>query len=179
MIIVIEGADLVGKTTVINRLASEIQKSIPLKLEVVIDLDRTCLADIEKAINLTAYSIMSKDEDKVWLVDRFIISALVYSEFLGRKTKLTLKDIQDRDYSIIILGANDPILEERYLERSDIHFSIEQIKKLNNLFFTFFIKNQFNLNNMYYLKNNNQIQLGIIIDFVKNLIVYKNGNRKE
>ena len=173
MIIVIEGADLVGKTTVINRLAAEIQNSIPLKLEVVIDLDSKCVADIEKAINHTAYSIMSKDVDKIWLVDRFIVSALIYSKYLNRPTKLSVKDIIDRDYTIIILGTFETVLVERFTKRHDKHFSIDEIQTLNKLFFNFYTLNLLEINNLHYLINNTQDDLDRIIRYVKKLIMYK------
>ena len=179
MIIVIEGADLVGKTTVINRLAAEIQNSIPLKLEVVIDLDSKCVADIEKAINHTAYSVMSKVEDKIWLVDRFIVSALIYSKYLNRPTKLSVKDIIDRDYNIIILGAFETVLEERYKIKDDKYFSIDAIKTLNKLFFNFYTLNLLKILNLHYLVNNTQDDLDRIIRYVKKLIMYKKNDEKE
>jgi len=174
MIIVIEGADLVGKTTVINRLVSEIPNSIPVKLNVVIGLDRNCVADIERAINLTAYSLMSKDEGKVWLVDRFIISALVYSNFLNRPSKLSVEDIKARKYAIIILGADEHILVKRFKERDDKHFSIGDILLLNKLFFNFYFKNQLKITNLHYLKNNDQDQLKNVIKYTKKLVEYEN-----
>lgn len=170
MIIVIEGTELVGKTTVIDKLHSVISNSIPVKLDVVIDLNRNYVADIEEAINLTAYSIMGKDESKVWLVDRFIVSALIYSKFLDRPCKLSIEDIISRNYTIIILGADDDVLEERYKSRIDKYFSIEQIKKLNKLFFTFFLENKGKIPNLYWKNNCNLSQLSYNIKFIKRLI---------
>ncbi len=168
MIIVIEGADLTGKSTLIRRLCEEIENTIPIKLKPVIDMDHKNVADIEKAINYTAYSVMNKVEDKIWIVDRFILSALIYSEFLNRPTKLSVEDIKKLDYHLIILGSSDDEIRKRFHQREEKHFKIEEIIKLNQLFFLFYLKTD--LRNMYYYENNSQKDAVIMLNFIKTLI---------
>jgi len=159
IIIVIEGADLTGKTTFINELSKRIKNSIKIKLPKVIDLNRN-QAQIERLINNAAYVEMDSEKNVVWLVDRFITSALIYSKFQKRETYLSIKDIESKNHLIFILYASENVLRKRYRERKDTFFSIEEILKLNNFFLNFFEENKNRLNGrLFLLRNDNKYDL--------------------
>jgi len=170
LIISVEGTELTGKTSLISDLHKRLPDSIPIKLDAVISIDNSNVAKVEKYINNTAYKIMNLIKEKIWLIDRFIISGIIYSKFLNRPSELSIKDIKGKNYKALILVANPDILLQRYQERNDKYFNISQILNLNNIFFNFFIKYKDTLRNIYLFPNNNRNESKNIIKYVIKMV---------
>jgi len=166
LIISVEGTELTGKTTLISEIHKRLPNSIPIKLDAVIGIDNSNVAKVEKYMNNTAYKIMNLVKEKTWLVDRFIISGIIYSKFLNRPSELSINDIKNKDYKALILVANPNTLLQRYNNRKDKYFNISQILNLNNLFFNFFTNHKRILRNIFLFPNNNRKELKNIQNYI-------------
>jgi thymidylate kinase len=80
-------------------------------------------------------------KDTIFLCDRFILSELIYSKYLGRKPGETIDDIVNKDVYIFILWAENEAIIKRFNKRGDEFFKLKQIININTLFFNFYYKN--------------------------------------
>ena len=130
MILILEGADLTGKTSVAHKL-SELT-GIPQTC-IWIDLKTPKPAVISVA--KTLIRLLTAIKPNV-IFDRSFISEYVYGSILGRETSYILPLIEEwkniPDCYLIILTASDKILEERYFTRGDDYICLADIIKANN-----------------------------------------------
>ena len=143
MILILEGADLVGKTTLAKELSQRL--CIP-QTGIWIDLDnpKPSIISVSKTLKLL---VQNSKPDIIF--DRFFISEWVYSKLNNREGDY-LKDLIDEwaqvdDLFIFILFAKNDILINRYEIRGDERFSINEILNANELYqnLYYYINNQF------------------------------------
>lgn len=144
MIIIIDGVDLSGKTTAIEKIAKHFNSGFTIKNNYkprkLVDSDR---------IYFQYWTILKtlRDEfssDRLIILDRFFPSQAVYSILRG-KDEMFSKDITALDnfcknMDIIYIYLNTPlsVLEERYDKRGDEHITKNQLKELYNRYQIFF-----------------------------------------
>lgn len=130
MILILEGADLTGKTSVAHKL-SELT-GIP-QTGIWIDLKTPKPAVISVA--KTLIRILTAIRPNI-IFDRSFMSEYVYGNILGRETSYIPPLIEEwksiPNCRLIILTASDKILEERYYSRGDGYMCLTDIIKVNN-----------------------------------------------
>lgn len=176
MIIAIEGSDLTGKSTLIKELDSRLKNSVIIdypKFPVDLKTDSQ-LGVILNYTDKVVYHVLNKIKDKIFLCDRFILSELIYSEYLNRVPGETIEDLKNKDLYIFILHARPQALTERFKKRGDKFFELKQIIKINRFFSNFYFSNKgINLNNIWLLENSTFSQmkenLRIILNKIKEI----------
>ena len=178
LIIVVEGADLVGKSTVINEVRKKLPEVIRVKfdripddLEVNLRTDNS-FGKIMRYADDTVYKVISQIKDKIFMMDRFIVSELIYTKLLKRKSYETIENILNKEMTIIILTASEDVIRERIRQRYEDIFKIDEILKINNFFFNFYLNNIGKIQNFFYFENNNQNDLLNITKFIIRKINY-------
>jgi len=174
LIIVIEGADLVGKSTLIREIKRRRPEIIPIKFDrVPVDLrtDET-YGEIMRYADNMVYKIISQIKDKVFVMDRFIVSELIYSNFLKRKPCETIADILNKKLRVIILTAKESVIIERAKQRNEDLFKTSEILKLNKLFYNFYNKNYSKIKYLYCYENNCESDLFSITTIINKMIRY-------
>jgi thymidylate kinase len=128
MIVVLEGTDLTGKSTVASALSKTL--GIPV-VRPWIDLNTPKPAVVSVARSLKALILATKPSV---IYDRFFFSELPYAMVLGREhgyvEKLVNEWSEVPDLFIVHLTANDQTLRHRYEDRQgDAYVSLGQIIK--------------------------------------------------
>ena len=136
MIIILEGADLVGKSTLAENLSEKL--GIP-KTGIWIDLNhpKPAVISVSKTLNQV---IQNLRPDIIF--DRSFMSEWVYSKIKNRQDDY-LNDLIDEwgkidNLLLVILYAEDDVLIKRFKIRGDQHFSITDILKANDLYQEFY-----------------------------------------
>jgi len=148
VVIIIEGTDLAGKSTVIEKLAKQFKNLNTLII-------KNCLkpADLTETENIYEHyrtiitmCLVHKQtygDDSIILLDRFYPSQLVYSYLRGRDELEDYEvgegdgeEIEDLllklfDVRLIRVAADPEVLEKRFIERGDEHVDINQIYELD------------------------------------------------
>jgi len=133
MIIIIEGADLVGKTTLINRLVEDYQYPV-IKLR----WDLAGDPEIEtRAMAKTTVAILDAVRPNI-IFDRSYFSWWAYAEPLGYDDSYLRELIGQyepaADTRLILLTATADEIEKRYRETPDLYFSLDIIQSANSRF---------------------------------------------
>jgi len=172
VIIVIEGSDLTGKTTLIKSLQKKYPDSIDFRFDdIPVNLKTNKLTGtITSYADKMIYKLMAKLPEKIFFVDRFILSELIYSDYLKRIPGENIDDIKNKNIVIFILHCSIPTLKKRFNERNDKFFSLIDIININQLFFIFYNKNNKSIKNIFLLANNNEQQKQIALKFISNKI---------
>jgi thymidylate kinase len=132
MVIIIEGADLVGKTTLAEELSMKI--NVP-QTGIWIDLNnpKPAVISVSKTLNQIIQAIKPDI-----IFDRSFISEWVYSKIKNREDEY-LKDLindwkQHDNLFLFNLFAKDEVLRQRYKSRGDKLFSLDEVLKANELY---------------------------------------------
>jgi thymidylate kinase len=112
MKIIIEGADGVGKTTIVNYLA----KKFNLKQRHITSQDLNTF--------MFYYNLLDENEDVIF--DRHFLGEMIYPYLFNRKPNLNneqfellLHKAQDEGCYIFVITANDDVIKQRLLERGN------------------------------------------------------------
>ena len=126
MRIIIEGADGVGKTTLVNKLAERYNLG-------VIHCHSKDPNDLD-----FYYQLLRKNEV---IYDRHLIGEMVYPKIFGRPQKLKEYELEyllaksdDLGVSIIILTAGINDIEKRLFEKDEFECVLNNIEDINNNF---------------------------------------------
>lgn len=140
-ILIIEGCDLSGKTTAIERIAKFYNRGIIIK-----NSFRPHIPN-DSAIYLQYWSILKladKYNDLI-ILDRFYPSQAVYSILRGEDEmnhididELENYCIQREDVFLILLDVSEEELKARYDKRGDEHVNYAQILQMRNRYRQFF-----------------------------------------
>lgn len=170
MIIVIEGADLTGKTTLVNKI-KENDNIIHVTYDSLPgNIKDNNLGDFIKYVDKQVLNIIFKIKNKTFIFDRFMLSEIVYSEVLNRKSFYTINDIMINNFYYIILFCSDSILKKRYEVRKDRHLDINNIIKINETYKKLYLgKLCFHLNFSMF-RNNNEEESNYIIKKILKMI---------
>jgi len=138
MLIIIEGPDLVGKTTLALRLAEQFR--IPIFKHHKISSKKEWKNTVDFIGHVTYDILKQIDFSKNNLIiDRFFVSNKVYNKFYYRPydilyLKTLYEDFPTDNIIYIQLTATDNVLIERFKIRSDPYIPIRHILELNKLF---------------------------------------------
>lgn len=129
MILILEGADLTGKTSVAHKL-SELTAIPQTGIWIDLEIPKPAVISVAK----TLIRLLTTIKPNV-IFDRSFISEYAYGSILGRETSYILPLIEEwrnvPDCYLIILTASDKILEERYCSRGDDYVCLADIIKVN------------------------------------------------
>ena len=126
MIIILEGADLTGKTTLANRLSTRLQLPI-VRPWIYLAHPKPSVLSVAKTLHLL-FSHIHPDI----IYDRFFFSEYVYARVLGRERDYVAALIQEwasiSGVFLVHLTASDETIQSRYVEREgDWYVSLAQI----------------------------------------------------
>ena len=139
MLIICEGTDLVGKSTVVDYLTTQLEA---LKYKAV-DTNITketiknqCLNQYNRcrAELLTLKGLVHHNKDKFIVCDRSFFTEIVYGRVMRQKewdqikVDFLLKTLSDIPHVAIFLKASDRELTKRWKERGDLVIDIKDIK---------------------------------------------------
>lgn len=129
IILILEGADLVGKTSVakeMSRITGIPQTSIWIDLRT----PKPAVVSVSKTLRLVAQSTKLNI-----IFDRSFMSEYVYGAILGRDISYIPELIKEwgdlKDCYLIVISATDEVLSQRYLKRGDDYVNIDKIIKIN------------------------------------------------
>jgi broad-specificity NMP kinase len=132
MVVILEGADLVGKTTLAKALS--LRLSIP---QTSIWIDLNCPQPAVISVSKTLRMVIQALQPDI-IFDRSFLSEWVYSKLKGRDDTYINDLIAEwgkvNNLLLIILYANDDVLKKRFEVRGDSHFSINDILQANILY---------------------------------------------
>lgn len=132
MIIIVEGADLVGKTTVVQVLSQ--MMGIP-STSIWVDLTNPKPAVISVARTL---KLVLQACNLNIIFDRSFLSECIYGLELGRETEYISELIKEwsdiADLYLVILTAPDDVIRKRYEARGDYYVDIDNILSINSLY---------------------------------------------
>lgn len=173
MVIILEGADLVGKTTLANELS--LRLNIP-QTGIWIDLNdpKPAVISVSRTLKMIIHTL---HPDIIF--DRSFMSEWVYSKIRNREdgyiNSLINEWEQIKDLYLVILYANDNILKNRFAIRGDNHFLIDDILKANGLYQDFYkqVNKQFK-SILIDVSNLNTKQL---VELIINTLTQNNGNQ--
>lgn len=143
-IIVIEGSNGVGKSTIIKYLEKKYdvisKKSIPDWFRKYIIYARTCEPNIQKKIYLIGHeaNFQESKDNKNYIFDRFYYSTIIRLNYqLGKSISETINEILKIDFlpkQIFYITANEKIIEHRLLERDNSNFDLNFYKYENEVY---------------------------------------------
>ena len=132
MVIILEGTDLVGKSTLAKELSRELK--IP-QTGIWIDLNNPKPAVI--SVSKTLKQVIKTLKPDI-IFDRSFMSEWVYSKVKNREDDYINSLIKEwcevDNLLIVILHAEDRVLVKRFENRGDKYFSIEDILMANELY---------------------------------------------
>ena len=132
MVIILEGADLVGKTTLAKKLGLEL--GIP-QTGIWIDLNypQPSMVSVSKTLKMVIQALQPNI-----IFDRSFLSEWVHSKIINREHDYINELIAEwgkiDDLFLVITYANDNVLKGRFDVRGDERFSINHILKANVLY---------------------------------------------
>lgn len=143
MVYIFDGSDLSGKTTLAKEF-SEIKK-IPIikkRLDLFLDKEGRFLKGdmIEKITQFFFESVIPLKDHTDFILDRSLISSLVYSTFFGRNLdsnyiyKYLLETKYNQNIKIFLIHTNWDSLEYRFNHRGEKLFSLGEIKEISNMY---------------------------------------------
>jgi thymidylate kinase len=175
MIVILEGADLVGKTTLANALSNRLH--IP---QTGIWIDLNCPQPAVVSVSKTLRMVIQALHPDI-IFDRSFLSEWVYSKIKNREYNYINELIAEwekvNDLFLIILYANDDVLKKRFKVRGDVHFSIKDILKANMLYQKLY--NTVNNQITSVLINVSELNVEQIVDHTINLIYNKKNQSTE
>ena len=129
MIIILEGADLTGKSSVAKRL-SELTGIPQTGIWVDLHTPKPAVISVAKTLRLVL-SVQKMDI----IFDRSFMSEYIYGGVLGRETDYIPALIREwrtlSDCHLFILTADNEALRKRYAVRGDSYVSLEKIQMIN------------------------------------------------
>jgi len=148
-ILIVEGCDLSGKTTAIEKIAKKLNNGFILK-----NTYKPRSANDEqiyKQYNDISKLVSLQDKPDYYIIlDRFYPSQAVYSVLRGEDemNSYAIKTIDVRsamaDFKYIYLNTSLKTLEERYKVRGDDYLKIEQLKLIKSRYDEFYDLTQLN-----------------------------------
>jgi thymidylate kinase len=132
MFLILEGADLVGKTSVSKQLS--ITTCVP-STQIWIELSdpKYSVISVSKTLHRLSMAISTNI-----IFDRSFLSEYVYGVIFGRDVSYIDNLIEEWSESgkskVAILHASDELLSERFYMRGDDYVSLEQILLANKLY---------------------------------------------
>lgn len=140
MLIVFEGADCLGKTTLAKRVAELL--NIPIVKKDLSWVTKGDLHDdrIEDCARSAADVLMQLASHTDFIVDRMAISSLVYSEVYNREadTAWALNALQQKDVIFIVFASRDSaVWLEKIHERGEHLIDHIKLRRINGGFLIF------------------------------------------
>lgn len=140
--LIIEGADLAGKSTAINKIIKRYKSGFLLKnlYKPENKADVQIYAQYWKIISF----VKANADIKLFVLDRFYPSQAVYSILRGEdelyKGEICVLDAYCSDADFLYVYLDTPLkdLKERYLERGDEHITIEQLELIRERYESFY-----------------------------------------
>jgi thymidylate kinase len=142
MIYIYEGVDLAGKSTLAERQSKE--QNIPIikkKLEVFKHHKKGWLKgpEVELITQMFFESIFPLGVKYDFILDRSLLSSLVYSKFFHREVKLDyiyeyLKGEKSNSIVINFVYCSEEKLYERYTDREEILFKFEELVTIQKIY---------------------------------------------
>ncbi len=173
--IIIEGPDLVGKTTLVKRLSEYYQ--LPNTIDLFRFKDRK---EYENNIDIAEkidYQWFKCFKNVNFIADRGLISPIIYSKLWNRPNYMTINDILDefpKVFFIILCGDLDYVLTNH--KKGDILYNKEQLKNIYKLYDSLMYRiyeNEYNnpeYNNRIFFMNINNKSESLIFEKAKRLI---------
>lgn len=132
MIIIIEGADLVGKTVISGLLSKRL--NVPVSR---IWMDLTNPKPSAKSVAHTLHLLCNAISPNI-IFDRFFISEYVYGAVLEREYEY-IRDLiamwaDIPNMFLVLLVASEKSIRERYAIRNDWYLDLDQILSVNTLY---------------------------------------------
>lgn len=141
MITIFEGADLVGKTTLAREYSKEnnliVIKKDFIGLKTVEFLKKETIELISKVFFNSIFPLGTRFD---FILDRSLLSSLVYSTFFNRNVdnswihKYFLDDNYKHSIETFLVISDEKSISHRMEIRGEILFSIEQILQIQDLF---------------------------------------------
>jgi thymidylate kinase len=142
LVFIFDGVDLSGKTTLAEEFSKA--KGIPIikkKLEIFKDFNRTFLQgdNIEAITKFFFESIAPLGEKYDFIIDRSLLSSIVYSKFFNRKFDFSyvydyLIGPKSFNVTLFHVTLDDASLKRRYQSRGEKFFSVEDLIQIRNLY---------------------------------------------
>lgn len=142
MILIIEGPDLSGKSTAIEKLGKKFNSGFTLKNNYKPKSENSEIYTQYWAILGIVNSYLKK-RDSVVILDRFFPSQAVYSYFRGKDEMHSDEIIELERFCkdkvlYVYLDTDLKILQQRFLERGDEHITINDLKKIKERYDSYF-----------------------------------------
>lgn len=153
MIIVLEGTECVGKTT----LANEIIRLQPTLLSEVRDVRRfrrgkipDWTNDVDDYSQDVSFAHYLNPDDYLWVMDRWHLGEMIYSAEFSRNTRMDHNRVADIDFQIsmhrktirAICSSSPEVITRRYHERGDEPLSLAKTLSVNERYLAFFRRQQ-------------------------------------
>lgn len=142
MIHIFEGADLVGKTSLANKASSEL--GIPIikkRFDVFKNLkDLLERDDIETITEMFFESIFPLGVTYDFIIDRSLLSSLVYSKYFNRKVdldyvyKYLFTPELNEHLNITLVIANEESMKTRFIDRGEKLFILKEILIIQDIY---------------------------------------------
>lgn len=167
MIVVLEGADLVGKSTLAKLLSERL--GVPTT-RIWMDLEYP--APSAKSVAHTLH-LFCKAINPTIIFDRLFVSEYIYGTILGRPTEY-LVDLMDLwadlpNVYFVLMTASDETIRHRYYERGgDWYLDIEQILAANRIYSSILgiLPNNFTVLSLDTTQKNTEICGQIVVDWL-------------
>jgi thymidylate kinase len=139
MLIIVEGMDKTGKSTLCNYLMKKLPEAYLIKNGVKpLDASLEERAKIKKAYDSIFKAYNMAFSDQILIVDRFVISELVYSYKRGYDAKKDtdimefVKFIEDMENNAAIVYCTAPaeVIEQKFIDDKEDYTKIEEIVPL-------------------------------------------------
>lgn len=138
MILIVDGPDLAGKSTIINEIRKITGCSIYKGRNVKLD-------QMEETIDLTSKMLYHESVklEKTWVCDRYYYPCdVVYSDMFGRESKLrkgpilqpVIQRLQKAETGVVIISANLQTLCSRYKKLGDYYIEFDQLAALKSAY---------------------------------------------
>lgn len=140
MILIFEGVDKSGKTTLRNDVARELRKSYggDRIVEYKATIKPTSAADAHVAYlqYKAIFDLANQNPDKLFILDRSYISEMVYSQVMrcyeGMLDERYAEFLDRKDVLIVHVDAEDDVLKERFIAQGETYVGPEHISSLKS-----------------------------------------------
>lgn len=142
MIYIYEGVDMSGKSTLAKKQATETGFPIIKKRLDILNMGPDLLSSnqIELATQLFFESVFPLGQRYDFILDRGLLSSLVYSKYFNRTVSLgyvykyLINPLNSKDIKIYLITANEESLTQRFMTRGEKLFTLKAVLLIQTLY---------------------------------------------